>query len=426
MFAIADYPLRVRNAWGADVFNIPNTKVVLHVKPVDKFKAIKRIDKCIGEMETKQILSEKASEANSAETHRETMNALLDSLQTENESLLDVTLTITAYNYLGDDNYKKAVRRSIMTGNFKPSNLYGLQIEGFKSSAISPVSTLKNYERGINSSSLAAVFPFVRTFVMDDGGIMLGENKANGFPFIFNMWKRGNLYQNSNGMIIGKSGSGKSFFLKSLIANEWANDTRVIILDPEAEYLTLTKNLSGNLIDVGNAKEGRINPFHIYKILTEDGLPADPVVTFNTHLKMLESFFKIVFVGANSDVIELINNLAVEAYARKGIYETTDCTRLNAEDFPLFTDLLAVLREKNKEETDGLTLRDMRTAELYLQKFVSGRYSDIWNAPSTLKVDADLIDFNFQSLFANKNNTVANAQMCMTRSYVKSIGISKI
>ena len=419
VFAIADYPLRVRNAWGADVFNIPNTKVVLHVKPVDKFKAIKRIDKCIGEMETKQILSEKASEANSAETHRETMNALLDSLQTENESLLDVTLTITAYNYLDDDNYKKSVRRAIMTGNFKPSNLYGLQIEGFKSSAISPVSTLKNYERGINSSSLAAVFPFVRTFVMDDGGIMLGENKANGFPFIFNMWKRGNLYQNSNGMIIGKSGSGKSFFLKSLIANEWANDTRVIILDPEAEYLTLTKNLSGNLIDVGNAKEGRINPFHIYKILTEDGLPADPVVTFNTHLKMLESFFKIVFVGANSDVIELINNLAVEAYARKGIYETTDCTRLNAEDFPLFTDLLAVLREKSREETDSLTLRDMRTAELYLQKFVSGRYSDIWNAPSTLKVNADLIDFNFQSLFANKNNTVANAQMLLVFRFIE-------
>lgn len=114
------------------MFNIPNTKVVLHVKPVDKFKAIKRIDKCIGEMETKQILSEKASEANSAETHRETMNALLDSLQTENESLLDVTLTITAYNYLDDDNYKKAVRRSIMTGNFKPSNLYGLPDRRFQ------------------------------------------------------------------------------------------------------------------------------------------------------------------------------------------------------------------------------------------------------------------------------------------------------
>ena len=308
VLSIADYPLRVKNAWGADLFNIPNTKVVMHIKPVDKYKAIKRIDKVIGEMETKQILSEKASEANSAETHRETMHALLDSLQTENESLLDVTLTVTAYNYLDDANYKKKVRRSMLTGNFKPSMLYGMQVEAFKSANISPTSTLSNYERGINSSSLAAVFPFVRTFVMDKGGYMLGENKSNHYPFIFNLWKRGNLYQNSNGFVIGKSGSGKSYFLKNLILNEWANDTRIIVLDPEAEYLNVTRNLSGNIIDVGNAKEGRINPFHIYKVLTEDGNTADPVVTFNTHLKMLESFFKIVFVGASSDVIELINN----------------------------------------------------------------------------------------------------------------------
>lgn len=419
VLAVADYPLRVRNAWGADLFNIPNTKVVMHIKPVDRFKAIKRIDKCIGEMETKQILSEKASEANSAETHRETMHTLLDSLQTENESLLDVTLTITAYNYLDDVNYKKKVRRSMLTGNFKPSMLYGLQVEGFKSANISPVSTLGNYERGINSSSLAAVFPFVRTFVMDKGGYMLGENKSNHYPFIFNLWKRGNLYQNSNGFVIGKSGSGKSYFLKNLIINEWANDTRIIVLDPEAEYLNVTRSLSGNIIDVGNAKEGRINPFHIYKVLTEDGNTADPVVTFNTHLKMLESFFKIVFVGASPDVIELINNLAVETYERKGITETTDCTDFAPEQFPIFSDMLETLQSKDRESMDSLTLRDMRTAELYLQKFVKGRYSDIWNAPSTLQVDADLIDFNFQSLFANKNNTVANAQMLLVFRFIE-------
>ncbi|MBO6263217.1 MAG: ATP-binding protein [Clostridia bacterium] len=419
VFTVADYPLRVKNAWGADLFNIPNTKVVMHLKPVDKFKAIRRIDKCIGEMETKQILSEKASESNSAETHRESLNTLLDRLQTENESLLDVTLTVTAYNYLDDDNFKKNVRRAMLTGNFKPSMLYGLQIEGLKSANISPTSTLSNYERGINSSSLAAVFPFVRTFVLDEGGVMLGENKSNHYPFIFNIWKRGNLYQNSNAMIIGKSGSGKSFFLKSLILNEWANDTRVVVLDPEAEYLALTRNLKGNIIDVGNAKEGRINPFHIYKILTEDGTPADSVVTFNTHLKMLESFFKIVLVGASADVIELINNLVVETYEKKGITELTDCTNFKAEDIPLFTDLLETLKAKDKTDMDALTLRDMRTAELYLQKFVSGRYSDIWNGYSTLETNANLIDFNFQSLFANKNNIVANAQMLLVFRFIE-------
>ena len=69
--------------------------------------------------------------------------------------------------------------------------------------------------------------------------------------------------------------------------------------------------------------------------------------------------------------------------------------------------------------TQTYTKRDMRTAELYLQKFVSGRYSDIWNAPSTLKTDADLIDFDFQSLFANKNNTVANAQMLLIFRFIE-------
>lgn len=419
ILAVADYPLRVKNAWGAELFNIPNTKVVMHVKPVEKYKAIRRIDKCISDMETKQIMSEKASEANSAEIHKETMDALLDSLQAENESLFDVTLTVTAYNYLNNANYKKNTRRAMLTGNFKASALYGLQIEAFKLAVIAPQSCLKNYERGINSSSLAAAFPFVRIFVMDKGGIMLGENKTNRYPFIFDLWKRGNLYQNSNAMIIGKSGSGKSFFLKSLILNEWANNTRVIVCDPEAEYLTLTRNLKGNIIDVGNAKEGRINPFHIYKILTEEGTPADPVVTFNTHLKMLESFFKIVLVGASQDVIELINNLVVETYEQKGITETTDCSDFKAEDFPLFSDLLETLQAKDKESMDSLTLRDMRTAELYLTKFVSGRYSDIWNAPSTLKTDASIIDFNFQSLFANKNNVVANAQMLLVFRFIE-------
>ena len=419
VLAVADYPLRVKNAWGNSLFNIPNSKAVMHIKPVEKYKAIKRIDRCISEMETKQIMSEKASEANSAETHRETMDVLLDSLQTENEGLFDVSLTVTAYNYLNNDNYKRTARMSMLSDNFKASTLYGSQIEGFKGSIVAPKNSLKNHVQSINSSSLAAVFPFVRTFVMDEGGTYLGENRNNGYPFIFNIWKRGNQYQNSNAMVIGKSGSGKSFFLKNLILNEWANGTRTIILDPEAEYINLTRNLSGNLIDVGNAKEGRINPFHIYKILTEDGTPADPIVTFNTHLKMLESFFKIVLVGASSDVIELINNLVVEAYESKGITETTDCSDFRAEAFPLFTDLLNTVQRKNKDGMDSLTLRDMRTAELYLQKFVTGRYSDIWNAPSTLEVNANIIDFNFQSLFANKNNTVANAQMLLVFRFIE-------
>ena len=136
-------------------------------------------------------------------------------------------------------------------------------------------------------------------------------------------------------------------------------------------------------------------------------------------MKMLESFFRIVLAGASNDVIELINNLVVETYAKKGIDETRDCTQLKAEEFPLFSDLLETLKNKNADTMDSMTARDMRTAELYLEKFVTGRYSDIWNAPSTLTADADVIDFNFQSLFANKNNIVANAQMLLIFRFIE-------
>lgn len=59
VLAVADYPLRVKNAWGAELFNIPNTKVVMHIKPVEKFKAIQRIDKCISDMETRRCWTQR-------------------------------------------------------------------------------------------------------------------------------------------------------------------------------------------------------------------------------------------------------------------------------------------------------------------------------------------------------------------------------
>ncbi|MCD8307468.1 MAG: DUF87 domain-containing protein, partial [Clostridia bacterium] len=417
--SVGDFPLRVNNAWGSRLFHMPGTKAVMHFKPVERDKAIKRIDKCVSDMETKSITSYKASEATSAETHRETMIALLDSLQKYNETLLDVSVTITAYNYAKKADFRKFMKKELSRRDFRPAMLYGMQTEGYRSCCPSPANTVTRYERGMDSQTAAAVFPFTRTSVTDENGILLGKTRS-GAPFILDIWKRGSLYQNSNAMIIGKSGSGKSYFMKTLIANEWSDGVRIIVLDPENEYTTLAHNLGGLVTDVGNATEGRINPFHIYSILSEDGSPASPETTFNTHLKTLEGFFRIVLEGANLDITELINSLVIDAYALKGITKETDCTSLSPEDFPTFTDLTAALEARRKDTEDEISLKELRTASLYLEKFVSGRYSDIWNGPSTMSSGTgDMSVFNFQSLFANKNNVVANAQMLLVFRYIE-------
>lgn len=419
ILSINDYPMKVKNGWGEYIFNTLNTKVVMHINPVEKQKAIKRIDKNILEMETQEIMNTNASEINNANMYLQSMNDLLNSLQNEDESLLETTITITSYNYDNEHNYKKNLKRKIQNKGFKLLNLFCLQNEGLISSLPINNFKLKKYQRSINSLSLASSFPFSKKNIMDEDGIVLGQTTSNNYPFIFNIWKRGDLYQNSNAFVIGQSGSGKTYFLKNLIINEWSNNTKIIICDPEAEYIYLTKNISGNTIDVGNSKDGIINPFHIYQILTDEGNNASPIVTFNTHLKTLESFFKIVLNGVSTDILELINMLVIDTYGYKGITEETDCSSYKPSYFPIFSDMLYVLEEKQKNTDNDYIYKNYEIAKIHLQKFVNGRYSDIWNSPSTLQFKNDIIDFNFQSLFANKNNVVANAQMLLIFRFIE-------
>ena len=248
---------------------------------------------------------------------------------------------------------------------------------------------------------------------------MLGESINKKYPFIFDIWKRDGSYLNSNAFVIGKSGSGKTYFLKNLLINEYSNNTKIFIFDPEAEYLNITNKCNGNIIDVGSSKEGKLNPFHVYKILTEDGYEASPIVTFNTHLKTLESFFKIVLSDVSIDVLELINTLVVETYNYKGINEQTDFNKLISSDYPLFSDLLFIIENKINDINDDFIIEKLKQVKLHIQKFINGRYSDIWNNPSTLEIDANIINFNFQSLFANKNNVVANAQMLLIFRFIE-------
>ncbi len=418
IMSIYDYPLKVKNGWANKIFNIENTKAVIHIKGIEKNKAIKIIDNCILEMETKEILNDSASITHNAKIHKNTMYKLLNNLQAEDEILLDMNITIVGYNYDNDINYRRKIKNKI-NSSFKTKIMFCNQYEGFVSTNVNSCFLKNKYNHGINSNSLASFFPFVRNYSMDEKGILLGKTINNYYPFIFDIWKRSELYQNSNAFILGKSGSGKTYFLKNLLINEWSNNTRIIICDPEAEYLNIVRNLNGNIINVSNNKEGILNPFHIYKILTEDGTVADSITTFNTHLKTLESFFKIVLNGVSNDVLEIINSLVIKTYAYKGITEETDCSTYTSLMFPIFSDMEYILDKKIENCNDEFSLSNYKCAKLHLQKFVNGRYSDIWNSPSTLQVDADIINFNFQSLFANKNNVVANAQMLLIFRFIE-------
>ncbi len=332
--------------------------------------------------------------------------------------LFDCTLTITGFNNTKESNaaFRKELRRQLVSGGFRVNFLRGRQFQGFASATISQKSNLKSLERGINSESLAAIFPFVFTSIIEPKGFTLGYEY---YPVIIDIWKRNNKYINSNLMVLGKSGSGKSFFTKTLLSMIYSENSRIFILDPENEYSVLCKNVGGKFIDVGNATEGRINPLHIYQILTDDGTPAAPEIVFSAHLQFLESFFRIVLNGITSDALEELNNIITKVYELKGITDNTDCKDFKAEDFPVFDDLYNVVFSEYEKEVLPSRKANLERIKTYVAKFASGgRYSVLWNGASTLTSTEKLIVFNFQSLLGSQNNVVSNAQMLVIMRYL--------
>jgi hypothetical protein len=413
-FVICGYPLNVRNAWGGELFDLPDTKVVMKLKPVEKTKAVRRIDNAIMELSARS--GGKASDIIDKTTHVETLSELLARLQNDNETLIDITLIVTAYDDIGKTAVKKAVRRRLRELGFNYAEAVGRQTDAFLASGLSAYDKL-NISRGIQSSSAAACFPFVSNAVIDADGLYLGENNL---PVFLDFFKRDGDYLNSNMIIIGKSGSGKSYAAKTLLAHLASCDTKVYCLDPESEYGKLTEALGGKVLDVASAKYGKINPFHIIASLDDENEDGSKN-SFFAHLQFLEEFFRQILQGMNSDCLEMVNRFVLETYAAKDITQDTDISLLSPEDYPILDDLAGLIENRLETETDDYTKSCLKIIVNYLAKFKSGgRNSALWNGASSFDASENFVCFDFQKLLANKNNIIANAQMLLVLKWLEN------
>ena len=69
--------------------------------------------------------------------------------------------------------------------------------------------------------------------------------------------------------------------------------------------------------------------------------------------------------------------------------------------------------------TGEYSKENLRVLLNYISKFATGgRNALLWNGPASISTNENFIVFNFQSLLANKNNMIANAQMLLVLKWL--------
>lgn len=233
--------------------------------------------------------------------------------------------------------------------------------------------------RNMDTTSLAMTFPFSTASLTRNEGIMYGVNQHDGSLIIFDRFT----LENANSVILGKSGGGKSFFVKLETLRLLMMDVDVIILDPENEYRKLTEAMNGEFFEFSLKSEYKINPF---QLAVENPEPDE----LQNKLLDLHSLMRVIMGELTPSQDALLDRALVLTYQQKGITQDPETFHNEA---PLMEDLYKVLI--GMETAEGKELADR------IEKFVSGSAAGIFNQQSNFDIKNRFTVFGIRDLEEN-------------------------
>ena len=301
------------------------------------------------------------------------------------------------------------------------------QKEGFLS--VLPVGANQfgtQFERVLPASSAANLYPFSFSGKTDEHGMYIGRDKF-GTNILVDLDKRADDKTNSNVLILGNSGQGKSYLMKLLLTNIRESGKRVIVFDPDDEYKDLCENLGGCYIDFMGG-EYKINPLE--PKVWSDGLEeadADTpeafrkVTRLSQHIAFLKDFFRCYkdFADEHLDTIEI---LLVKLYARFGITDTTNYAELKPTDYPTMKDFYHVCEEEymtyDQKRKYLYTETTLQEVCLGINSMCVGSESKYFNGHTNVS-DGDFLCFGVKGLL-DTNKRLKDAMLFNILSFMSN------
>lgn len=291
------------------------------------------------------------------------------------------------------------------------------------------------------TDTLAKGNPFHFSKLSDSTGRYWGRtNVGSGGVVFWDLFMKSGRRLSYNLLLAGTMGSGKSTALKKLVMDRAPRQDYVRVFDVTGEFGTLVTTLGGTVVYLDGSGDSIINCLQILRSSDNDS------TTYASHIAKVATFYKFLRPAARDEDILMLKRLLRKLYVEFGITDRTghltqQLEAFSATDFPIWSDMLALIRREiaaiaaGKAENDILSVDDESGVNQAVTRFTSKQradiltrlemsiddlcktYGNIFNGHTKInKVFREqIISFNIQGLSSMEDN-VFDAQLFLTLS----------
>lgn len=376
------YPRYISVGWSSPVINLSHTMdIAMFFYPVKAEVILKQLKNKVGALEA-QITADHDKGAPRdpiRETALRDIEQLRDNLTQGTEHFFQFAFYITVYAESKEklDQVSQDIESIFGSKLISTRKVLYQAEQGFNSTL--PICTdelLITFN--MNSSPIAASFPFISAELTSDSGILYGINRHNNSLILFDRFS----LQNANMVVFATSGAGKSYAVKLEILRTMMMGVDVIAIDPEMEYKHLCDAVGGTYINISLSSESKVNPFDLPRPVGQD-ISTDDII--RGAVITMKGLLRIMLGGLTTAQDSLIDRALIETYAKKDITGDADLRTVTP---PIMQDLEEIL--EGMEGSDELVLK--------LKKFTEGTFSGLFNSPTNVDMKNQLVVFSVRDL----------------------------
>lgn len=429
VLTLEDWPRRVEPNWLRDIFNWPRqVDVSVHYRPLPREKFLSQVRtkaaRELSEIENDERVGNRP-DFEQVQRYQHAI-ALQRDIEQGHTNPFNITLLIS----IRADSLKELNEiTSMIKGHLQSLQADCRQAHRRQRDAF--LSTLpygRNYladsytSRTMQTEAAAMTFPFATSDLSHPAGVWYGVNRFTNGNVLIDRFKLDSPHE----MIVGSTGTGKSYTAKLTMLRGLFNRWRVTVIDPEAECRRLCAQVGGQFITIGPNSPDKLNPLDFsYAADGQEDQLTNKIISVSRLIAAMMTSGGDEGLGMSPEQFELIQRILFLLYNDFGFTQdprTQLPGRATPDAMPVLSDLRSRLEEyertnEHNEYRVGLVRPIIATLGPYTHSG-GGVFAGLFDERTTVDLREQFVVFNIQPISATQDGHLMALAMHSVLEYV--------